>query len=375
LQSCTGLGASPTSDRVGQRARVDSLTGLRFFAALYVVLFHQETTFATTHHASKPLVTFLGHGYLAVSLFFVLSGFVLTYNYADRWHETRFRKFLLARFARIYPVYILALLLQLPFYWHAATVLTTLAVVFMVQSWTVMPSQLPSAWNFPAWTLSIEWFFYLCFPLLLHTVRKVQNKTAAIWITALLSVAVGGVQAAIGGRHSWLAAHIPLPLLRLPEFYVGMLLARYQPKRSFSGRLPLFISVTAAVLLLVLNTHRFVTLIIIPFAAIIWLLANEYSLLGRLLESKLLVLLGGASYAIYLLQVPMRNWLVTGTVSRTGELASAHFYIPLLILVGICIFLGFEQPARRLIREKAFQPKRHASRETSSQSQEVEASV
>jgi peptidoglycan/LPS O-acetylase OafA/YrhL len=87
------------------------LTGLRFFAALYVVLFHQETTFAAGHHFSKPLLTFLGHGYLAVSLFFVLSGFVLTYNYADRWSETRFSKFLLSRFARIYPVYALTLLL------------------------------------------------------------------------------------------------------------------------------------------------------------------------------------------------------------------------------------------------------------------------
>jgi peptidoglycan/LPS O-acetylase OafA/YrhL len=109
---------------------------------------------------------------------------------------------------------------------------------------------------------------------------------------------VSGVQAAIGGRHSWINAHIPLPLLRLPEFYLGMLLAHYQPKRSFAGKLPLLISVAAAILLLVLNTHRFVTLILIPFAAIIWLLANEYSPVKRLLESKLLVLLGGASYAI-----------------------------------------------------------------------------
>lgn len=352
MQSSTTLGASPTSDVAVKRPRVDSLTGLRFFAALYVVVFHQETTFAKRHLTSKPLITFLGHGYLAVSLFFVLSGFVLTYNYADRWGETRFSKFLVARFARIYPMYLLALLLQLRFYWRAATVITTLAVLFMVQSWTVMPSQLPSEWNFPAWTLSIEWFFYLCFPLLLLGVEKMKNKTAGLWITALVSVAVGGVQAAIGGRHSWLAAHIPLPLLRLPEFYLGMLLARYQPSRSFSGRLPILISVTAAILLLVLNTHRFVTLIVIPFAAIIWLLANEYSPLQRLLESRLLVLLGGASYAIYLLQLPLRNWLVMKT-SPAGELANANIYIPLLILVGIFLFLAFEQPTRSWIREKA----------------------
>lgn len=68
------------------------------------------------HHASKALILFLEHGYLAVSFFFILSGFILTYNYADRWPSVSLREYLLARFARIYPIYLLALLLELPFF-------------------------------------------------------------------------------------------------------------------------------------------------------------------------------------------------------------------------------------------------------------------
>jgi peptidoglycan/LPS O-acetylase OafA/YrhL len=296
-------------------------------------------------------VIFLGHGYLAVSLFFVLSGFVLTYNYADRWSETPFRYFLLARFARIYPVYILALLLQLRFYWGAASLFKSLAVVFMVQSWTVMPSPLPGAWNYPAWTLSIEWFFYLCFPFLLRGLAKAGSKAPPLWITCLFSVLVGGVQIAIGGRISWFASHVPMPLLRLPEFFLGMLLARYRPRHSFKGSWPILVSATVAMLLLVLNTHRFVTLIIVPFAAIIWLLANEQSSVRRLLGSKLLVLLGGSSYAIYLLQDPVLRWLTVGIGHPLGVSTILFLYTPGLILAGICTFVAFEEPARNWIRE------------------------
>jgi len=256
LQSTLELDLPPVFAEVFRRPNIDSLTGLRFFAALYVVLFHTQLALATKHHISRTWSTFMGHGYVAVSLFFVLSGFVLTYNYADRWSEIPFQRFLLARFARIYPVYILALLLQFRFYLPAATIHSALAVIFMVQSWTVMPSELPASWNYPAWTLSIEWFFYLCFPLLIHSLKKVENRTWVLWVTCLFSVIVGGVQVAIGGRVSWFSAHIPMPLLRVPEFYLGMLIARYRPKRSFSGRLPLFVSVVLAMLLLVLNTHR-----------------------------------------------------------------------------------------------------------------------
>jgi peptidoglycan/LPS O-acetylase OafA/YrhL len=340
-----------SSQEESRRPRIDSLVGVRFFAAIYVVFFHSLTALAAARHAPRWLVIFLGHGYLAVSLFFILSGFVLTYNYADGWSESSFRYFLLARFARIYPVYVLALLLQLRFYWDAASLFKSFAVVFMVQSWTVMPSPLPGAWNYPAWTLSIEWFFYLCFPLLLRGLARAGNKAAPLWIACFLSVLVGGAQVAIGGRSSWFASHFPMPLLRLPEFFLGMLLARYRPRRFFEGNWPILISTTVAMLLLVLNTHRFVTLIVVPFAAIIWLLANEESSVRRLLGTKALVLLGGASYAIYILQAPMLRWMTAWMGHPLGVWTTVLLYAPGLILAGMGVFVVFEEPARGWIRK------------------------
>lgn len=333
-----------------RRPPIDSLTGLRFVAAIYVVLFHTQTRLARDHGAPKSVVLFLSHGYLAVTLFFILSGYVLTYNYADRWNSTSFPKFLRARLARLYPVYVLALIFQLNFYWTHATFLKTVTVLSMVQSWTVLPSKLPPAWNYPAWTLSIEMLFYLCFPFLLYLVKRTRNKVLWLWVTCLISLIIGGAQAAIGGRLTWFTNHVPLPLLRLPEFYLGMLLVDYSPKRLPFGRWTMFVVLTAIFVLLSLNTHRFVTLIIFPFAGLIWLLANSSGTLQRILQSKLLVLLGGASYAIYLLQEPLRRWMVAIYNSRFSSFLASCLYFTVLIAVGVVVFQFFERPMRQWIR-------------------------
>src|ERR1035437_477263 len=85
---------------------IKSLTSLRFFAAIYVVLFHESAN--PGHFVFFPLAArFVASGFTAVTLFFVLSGFILAYNY-DRIRSRR--EFWISRFARIYPVYFLSLL-------------------------------------------------------------------------------------------------------------------------------------------------------------------------------------------------------------------------------------------------------------------------
>lgn len=109
-----------------------------------------------------------------VALFFLLSGFVLAYNYADLAERGRLDKgeFWKARFARIFPVYILSLVLTLNRFIDDTedllpaasankafdTVISFLMVVSLTQAWDFSRSTI---WNFPAWTLSVELFFYL----------------------------------------------------------------------------------------------------------------------------------------------------------------------------------------------------------------------
>jgi peptidoglycan/LPS O-acetylase OafA/YrhL len=341
----------PPDPHNNRSLRLDALTSLRFFAAIYVVAFHVGKTDAVPHAPAVSWRLFLNHGYFAVSFFFILSGFLLTRIYRDEWRAGNYGHFIVARFARIYPVYLLALAIQAPFYYPLAHMHKTIAVALMVQSWTVLPSEYPGAWNFPAWTLSVEWFFYVSFPVLLWLLAKVQRKWLVIAVILIASIAIDGPQAAIGARLTWFSRHIPLPLLRLPEFFLGMLVATVEPHRPLKSRHWSAAVILLTVLLLSLNIHRFVTLVVVAFAAMIWLLAYEDSAIRRWFETPSLVLLGGASYAIYILQDPIRSWLMlwSETWLQLPMIERAGYPVA-LIAISVAVFLWFEQPTRRWLR-------------------------
>jgi peptidoglycan/LPS O-acetylase OafA/YrhL len=102
-------------DASSRRTALPALTGVRFFAAFYVVLSHSLPWVATRFRIPWPAKIFLSNGYLAVAMFFLLSGFILAYTYDGQITGSRNRaRFWEARFARIYPVYLLSLVLA---YW------------------------------------------------------------------------------------------------------------------------------------------------------------------------------------------------------------------------------------------------------------------
>lgn len=144
------------------RTEIRSLTALRFVAALWVFLFHVDLRWPL--ELPRAVEGVVQQGAVGMSLFFILSGFVLAHNYAAPG-----RKYLWSRFARIYPVYTLAALVTIPFFslngdvsvWQVA--FAAVADVFMLQAW--FPPLFP-LWNFGAsWSLSAEAFFYGVFPL------------------------------------------------------------------------------------------------------------------------------------------------------------------------------------------------------------------
>lgn len=140
----------------GRPNSLPNLTALRFFAASYVVLFHfaPRAPLSASPDLSRRL---LDAGFTGVSLFFILSGFILAYNHQQ---VDNVKAFLRARFARIYPLYLFAILLLLPVVFHVAkrdpTALWALAAdLLLVQTW--FPSVAMGV-NPPAWTLSCEVF-------------------------------------------------------------------------------------------------------------------------------------------------------------------------------------------------------------------------
>ncbi len=170
--------------------QLHALTGLRFIAALLVVLFHFEGTWRWDAFVLSPtplipitirqaLHNFSFNGFVGVNIFFILSGFVLAYNYltpTNTLNGTR-KAFWVARVARIYPVYLLGILFgAMPYAWnHAASappIVTGVSALTLVQAWQ---PYVGTAWNPPGWSLSAEIFFYMLFPFVAPWIARFRE--------------------------------------------------------------------------------------------------------------------------------------------------------------------------------------------------------
>ena len=146
---------------------IKSLTGLRFLSALWVFLFHIHIRYPLTD--SSFLSSILNYGHLGMILFFVLSGYILTHRYSEKAFELK--SYYINRFARVFPIYILAGIVTLPWLIHAGVennipifkyVGLIFANIFAIQAW--FPFMF-DYWNVNAsWSISVEVFFYLLFP-------------------------------------------------------------------------------------------------------------------------------------------------------------------------------------------------------------------
>src|SRR6187402_3052636 len=154
-----------------KRAEIRQLTGVRFIAAIWVVFYHFRFMILGVVPELKPVGFLFEGGYLAVDVFFVLSGYIIAYQYLRAFPRGRgdYGAFLVKRLARIYPLQLVTLALTV------VTVLVGLGIgvpitpasnftvwgavqdALLIRGW-VVPSQ---GWNFPAWSLSAEWFAYL----------------------------------------------------------------------------------------------------------------------------------------------------------------------------------------------------------------------
>ena len=303
-------------------------------------------------------------GYLAVGTFFVLSGFVLALTYTGTsWTRGSLSRYGLARFARVYPVYILSLLIVAPFivaerlplvgggFLHNKAGLLA-DYLLLLLGWT---GALPVNWNTPAWSLSCEAFFYLCFPLLAVFVPMTT------WRHMLATSAAACVLPS-----ALLAAGIPdmwKPLVHVSDFLIGMaaarayllLLERRRPPSGWWLYLPC-LAVSAVLIGYPELLPAAVPLgsVLRPLnAAVLTGLALGGGLLAGALSTRLSVYLGKASYSVYILHVPLLWWFKRTAHHWLGPLAavpSACVYVAGVILASAAVFRFIEEPANRCLR-------------------------
>lgn len=389
-----------------ERPQLKALTGLRFLAALAVVVDHYWTLFTWWDPAAGMPATIrpqpvgwlqLAHGGgYGVDCFFVLSGFILAYTYVipDRGLRGSRAAFWVARVARIYPVYLLGLALDaVPFLLfrshHLGAALAALGTnPLLLQAW--VPSLGTwNSWDVPGWSLSAEAFFYLLFPFLVvalarqssSNLRKVVGLSVGLFaaVPAVLIVLVGTFKPAWWW---WLDQILYFnPLLRVPEFTLGLALGilfvrRHQrPARRVvsSGKLTIWdaalvaLGLTLAGLQFVpLPPHYPVSVLMLPLLAVaILLLAEQRGAIAQVLAWRGCVWLGEISYAVYILHAPIWSWLAWAGqhwFHRTpATLAFFPIYVAIVLAAAAISYRFVERPGRRAIRARwaAWDARRH----------------
>lgn len=388
-----------TSTGASERPGLQALTGLRFFAALGVVGYH---CYCAPCEPGLPswLGRLFGAGFTTVSLFFVLSGFILAYNYLDARGGFRGTApdFYRARFARLYPIYLVALLVDLPLFLrsiHMASPpagagevsLISAATLTLTQGWLALGRP---TWNIVAWTLSVEAFFYAVFPWLGPWLgRRGSRALLAIaggaWLLGtsimLAPQAAAGLES--GGGAALLVqglrafGQLPveaIPLARLPEFVIGVSLGVLFCRRPqgvggervrTAGFLLTCVALGGVIVLQPGPPSSLVqAAVLVPlFSLLIVLLAGGVARQGLGLGTRVWVLLGGASYALYMTHGSLMNYALA---INTRTLALPHNVVAVFVALGsvafsVVLFRFVEEPARHWLRRAGRRPRAAAS--------------
>jgi peptidoglycan/LPS O-acetylase OafA/YrhL len=358
--------------------RMPALTGLRVLAALVVYASHVPPP----HDAPKVLASFLDAGYMGVTLFFTLSGFVLAINYFESLRHFAGRnlwQYAVARFARVYPLYILIVLYIIDRQ-HAfgEPINGWWKHVLAIQAWDPNVYQAFS-FDAPSWSVSVEFFLYACFPLLVLALARLRTPRATLLLAAAVSLAMTALTTwfVVTGRgnlswtdpesaHRWLYV---TPLTRLGDFTLGILAARLyaqtQGRPSLATALaraggPLAIAASLVIVTLMawpanLNSAWSWDLCYaLPATVLIFGLAvAPLSLPARMLSIPIVVLLGEASYAFYLVHMPALGFFGAGrwavAMSPTTTLYEA-LTLGAILCLAVGLHVMVERPARLYIR-------------------------
>lgn len=363
------------------------LTGMRIILAMWVVLYHHISPDSMLGpymaYLPRPLFSLVATGYSAVGIFFVLSGFILAINYplAERWGKSQSIRFGIARLARIYPVYLLGLSLSIPvkhlIHHPAVEGVRGLLNFSLLQSW--WPPALGNGggvWNPPGWSLSNEAFFYLIFPVagvLLWRISRLRTLLMTIgllWASAmaapLLTVPLHlhalCISAIAPTSHSFALDFVRYdPLLRLPEFLMGVTSARVYTiiRHSLQGKgMWLYLPALASMLITVTHGDSFLYPVmhnglVAPFTCCIIVgLALGGGWLCRLLSTRPMVFLGGASYAVYVLHRPIDMWLERLHLPWYRGLIGMAFYVFAVVSLSSLAFKYLEEPANLWLKKK-----------------------
>lgn len=346
---------------------IKALTSLRGIAAMAVVMQHFSAT--AQQHSAVIIPSLVPHGYLAVDLFFILSGFIMSYTYLSsfqRYGISATGDFLLKRVARIVPLNVFALALILfagqlsniflnknIFYYSEKISFDVVANLFMLQGLGIGRNL-----NGPSWSISTEFAAYFSFPFFIMCIFSKDWRRVLLIVLASISVIFW-----LALNHSRLGLEtgtIGEGVLRcFAEFCIGMASYRFYSlriaKRLLESDVVCMSIALGCAIFMVLRIDLF-AVILFPF--LIVSLAHNQSSVARIMAHPTLYFLGVISFSVYLLHQPfrplelelLRAWHPTPLNGFAALLFAFVGSLSVLPLAWLA-YRYVEQPGRKLIRK------------------------
>lgn len=361
-------------ETVQTRSMLHALTGLRAFAAAWVVLYHFRADIKLLMPRSEPLWPVMDSGYAGVDVFFVLSGFIITYTYLGQLKEpgrTATLRFLGFRLARVYPVHLFTLLVftviitpggftgvRLNDIWDNLTETNQfLWQVLLLHAWGWNGNY---SWNYPAWSISAEWMAYLAFPavaLVLARVRTLAGAAVGLGASHAFNLVSFLVIAQLGMEGEIIGVRI------VGEFLAGCFLLLvwrrgWAADARWDRLTPAFAVASLAGTVAANEIGSVAPVLAAPlYCGLIYGLALERDALSRWLSLRWAVYAGEASYALYMTHaivqrfvweyLPPGDYLGSNALVRAGVVL---LYGGLLAAAAVATYEAIEKPARKLVR-------------------------
>jgi len=373
----------------GTKPHYELLDGLRGVAAILVLIYHIFEGFAfaqTTNGEGNGIITTLNHGHIAVDFFFVLSGFVISYAYDDRWGNITLNNFFKRRLIRLHPMLIMgAIIGAIAFFavgcqkWDGTTTPTTWVIIallftmFMIPAVPGVPYEVRGngemfPLNGPGWSLFFEYIGNILYALF---IRRLSTKTLAI-LTTILGILhawffIGDISGYDMIGVGWTIDKVNFwgGLVRmLFPFSMGMLIARTFRPRKIKG-----VFWICSLILIILFAVPYITpkgnisvnslyeyiCIALIFPFVVWLGACGKS--NDKITSKTNKILGNISYPLYIVHYPIMyifyKWLIEKRVYTFSETWMVSSIVVISsILLAFILLKFYDEPVRKWLTKK-----------------------
>lgn len=371
------------------------LDGLRGAAALMVIWYHVFEGYAFAEGMNSVegggLINVFNHGYLAVDFFFILSGFVISYAYDDRWNidgnnRLTLGKFFKRRLIRLHPMLVMGavigavcFLIQGGVKWDGSSTALSWVMVALLLSILFVPAYPGAAYdvrgngemfslNGPSWSLFFEYIGNICYALF---IRKMSDNALKVWVfisgmlLALYAIMNVSGYESIGVGWTLDAVNFFGGFLRMIfPFSLGMLIARnFKPVR-IKGIF--WISIVALFALfsvpffaswngVCINGVYEMLCVMVAFPAIVWLAASGTT--TDSVSSRVCNFLGDISYPVYIVHYPIMylfySWLIEKQIYTLSEswLIVIGVFVLNITLAYVCLKL-YDEPVRRWLAKR-----------------------